>query len=91
MRQNIYVPNTTQNLESISNKTFMNNNNNFNYNYDYRNQNLEQKFIRRCNSQSSTHMQRKNKKKNFNLYLVDSNIINPVRRNILTFKNNTNN
>ena len=71
MRQNIYVPNTTQNLESISNKTFMNNYNNHNY----RNQNLEQKFIRRCNSQSSTQMQRNNKKKNFNLYLVDSNII----------------
>ena len=87
MRQNIYVPNTTQNLESISNKTFKDNYNN----YNYRNQNLEQKFIRRCNSQSSTHMQRKNKKKNFNLYLVDSNIINPIRRNILTFKNNTNN
>ena len=87
MRQNIYVPNTTQNTESISHKNFMNN---YSY-YNYRNQNLEQKFIRRCNSQASSQMQRNNKKKNFNLYLVDSNINKPIRRNILTFKNNTNN
>ena len=89
MRQNIYVPNTTQNMESIYNKNFMNNYSN--YNYNIRNQNLDPKFIRRCNSQSSSQMQRNNKKKNFNLYLVDSNINKPIRRNIITFKNNTNN
>ena len=57
---------------------------------NYRNVNSEQKSIKRCYSQTSGQI-RKNKKKKFNLCLVDSNMINkPVKRNIISYKHKTN-
>ena len=83
MRQNIYMSNTCQNIDNRSNKTYMNSYNN------YRNVNSEQKIMKRCNSQTSSQY-RQNKRKKINLYLVDSNINKPIKRNIITFKNKTN-
>jgi hypothetical protein len=84
VRQNLYMTNKTQNFDNFSNNTYMNSMNN------YRNVNSEQKSIKRCYSQTSGQI-RKNKKKKFNLCLVDSNMINkPVKRNIISYKHKTN-
>lgn len=83
MRQNLYKPNST-NYDNISNKTYINSYNN------YRNTNSEQKIIKRCNSQTTTNQVKQSKRKKINLYLVDSNINKPIRRNIISFKNKTN-
>ena len=83
-RQNLYKANTTQNFDNnIYNKTYINSMNN------YRNINSEQKLMKRCNSQTANQI-RQNKRKKFNLYLIDSNINKPIKRNIITYKNKMN-
>ena len=84
LRQNLYKANTTQNIDNnIYNKTYINSMNN------YRNINSEQKLMKRCNSQTANQI-RQNKRKKFNLYLIDSNINKPIKRNIITYKNKMN-
>ena len=84
LRQNLYKANTTQNIDNnIYNKTYINSMNN------YRNINSEQKIMKRCNSQNANQI-RQNKRKKFNLYLIDSNINKPIKRNIITYKNKMN-
>ena len=84
LRQNLYKANTTQNFDNnMYNKTYINSMNN------YRNINSEQKLMKRCNSQTANQI-RQNKRKNFNLYLIDSNINKPIKRNIITYKNKMN-
>ena len=84
LRQNLYKANTTQNFDNnIYNKTYINSMNN------YRNINSEQKLMKRCNSQTANQI-RQNKRKKFNLYLIDSNINKPIKRNIITYKNKMN-
>jgi hypothetical protein len=84
LRQNLYKANTTQNIDNnIYNKTYINSMNN------YRNINSEQKIMKRCNSQTANQI-RQNKRKKFNLYLIDSNINKPIKRNIITYKNKMN-
>ena len=79
MRQNLYRNNATQNCENFSNKNYLNN---IRYN-------SEKKMMRRCISQTSSQMQR-NRRKNINLYLVDTNINRPIKRNnIITVNNKT--
>ncbi len=84
LRQNLYKANTTQNFDNnMYNKTYINSMNN------YRNINSEQKLMKRCNSQTANQI-RQNKRKKFNLYLIDSNINKPIKRNIITYKNKMN-
>ena len=84
LRQNLYKANTTQNFDNnMYNKTYINSMNN------YRNINSEQKIMKRCNSQTANQI-RQNKRKKFNLYLIDSNINKPIKRNIITYKNKMN-
>ena len=84
LRQKLYKANTTQNIDNnIYNKTYINSMNN------YRNINSEQKLMKRCNSQTANQI-RQNKRKKFNLYLIDSNINKPIKRNIITYKNKMN-
>lgn len=83
LRHNLYKSNTTQNCDNRINKTYINSYNN------YRNANSEQKMIKRCNSQTSNQINQKKRKK-INIYLLDSNINHPIRRNIATYKNKTN-
>ena len=84
LRQNLYKANTTQNIDNnIYNKTYINSMNN------YRNINSEQKLMKRCNSQTANQI-RQNKRKKFNLCLIDSNINKPIKRNIITYKNKMN-
>ena len=79
MRQNLYRNNATQNCENFSNKNYLNNTR----------YNSEKKMMRRCISQTSSQMQR-NRRKNINLYLVDTNINRPIKRNnIITVNNKT--
>ena len=80
-RQNLYMSYNTQNIDNISNKTYANSLNN------YRNVNSEQKIIKRCNSQTSNQLRQSSKRKKINLYLVDSNINKPIKRNIITYNN----
>ena len=84
LRQNLYKANTTQNFDNnMYNKTYINSMNN------YRNINSEQKLMKRCNSQTANQI-RQNKRKKINLYLIDSNINKPIKRNIITYKNKMN-
>ena len=84
LRQNLYKANTTQNIDNnIYNKTYINSMNNYRY------INSEQKLMKRCNSQTANQI-RQNKRKKFNLYLIDSNINKPIKRNIITYKNKMN-
>ena len=84
LRQNLYKANTTQNFDNnMYNKTYINSMNN------YRNINSEQKLMKRCNSQTANQI-RQNKRKKFNLYLIDSNINKPIKSNIITYKNKMN-
>ena len=84
LRQNLYMANTTQNIDNnIYNKTYINSMNN------YRNVNSEQKIIKRCNSQTANQLRQKKRNK-FNLYLIDSNVNKPIKRNIITYKNKMN-
>ena len=78
MRQNLYRTNATQNCENLSNKNYLNN---IGYN-------SEKKMMRRCISQTSSQMQR-NRRKNINLHLIDTNINRPIKRNIITVNNKT--
>ena len=78
LRHNLYRMNATQNCDNVSNKTYMNN----------LRQNSEKKIMKRCISQTSSQMQR-NRRKNINLHLVDTNINKPIKRNIITINNNT--
>ena len=78
LRHNLYRMNATQNCDNVSKKTYMNN----------LRQNSEKKIMKRCISQTSSQMQR-NRRKNINLHLVDTNINKPIKRNIITINNNT--
>ena len=78
MRQNLYMTNATQNYDNLSSKKYLNNTR----------YNSEKKIMRRCISQTSNQMQR-NRRKNINLHLVDTNINRPIKRNIITSNNKT--
>ena len=87
LRQDLYFANKTQNFDNYNfcNTNYYSNNNTNNY----RSVNSEQKILKRCYSQASG-QNRPNKRKKINLYLIDSNINKPIKRNIVTYKNHTN-